>query len=68
MSFFEFNCLLTSEGLPTNDPKEVQDKNGTVMPLGGLEYGHKGFGLALGNRGFIPMDCQAQEGARNPNS
>jgi len=45
---FEFNCLLTSEGLPTNDPKEVQDKNGTVMPLGGLEYGHKGFGLALG--------------------
>ena len=45
---FEFNCLLTSEGLPTNDPIEVQDKKGTVMPLGGLEYGHKGFGLALG--------------------
>ena len=45
---FDFNCLLTSEGVPTNDPFEVQNKNGTVMPLGGLEYGHKGFGLALG--------------------
>ena len=33
---------------PTNDPKEVFENNGTVMPLGGLEYGHKGFGLALG--------------------
>ena len=46
--FFDFNCLLTSEGVPTNDPKEVFEKNGTVMPVGGLEYGHKGFGLALG--------------------
>ena len=45
---FSFNCLLTSDGLPTNDPLEVLEKNGTVMPLGGLEYGHKGFGLALG--------------------
>jgi L-lactate dehydrogenase len=46
--FFDFNCLLTSGGVPTNDPKEVFEKNGTVMPVGGLEYGHKGFGLALG--------------------
>ena len=45
---FDFNCLLTKEGIPTNDPKEVSENNGTVMPLGGLEYGHKGFGLALG--------------------
>ena len=45
---FDFDCLLTSEGIPTNDPKEVMEKNGTVMPVGGLEYGHKGFGLALG--------------------
>ena len=45
---FDFDCLLTSEGLPTNDPVEVREKNGTVMPLGGLDYGHKGFGLALG--------------------
>ena len=45
---FDFDCLLTSEGLPTNDPLEVREKSGTVMPLGGLDYGHKGFGLALG--------------------
>ena len=45
---FDFDCLLTSDGVPTNDPKEVMEKNGTVMPIGGLEYGHKGFGLALG--------------------
>jgi len=45
---FEFDCLLTSTGIPTNDPLEVQSKNGTVMPLGGLEYGHKGFAMALG--------------------
>ena len=45
---FDFNCLLTKDGIPTNDPKEVFQNNGTVMPLGGLEYGHKGFGLALG--------------------
>ncbi len=45
---FDFNCLLTKDGIPSNDPKEVFENNGTVMPLGGLEYGHKGFGLALG--------------------
>ena len=45
---FDFDCLLTSDGVPTNDPREVMEKNGTVMPIGGLDYGHKGFGLALG--------------------
>ena len=45
---FDFDCLFTSEGVPTNDPLEVREKNGTVMPLGGIDYGHKGFGLALG--------------------
>ena len=45
---FDFDCLLTSDGLPTNDPNEVRNNNGTVMPLGGMEYGHKGYGLALG--------------------
>jgi len=45
---FDFDCLFTSEGVPTNDPFEVREKNGTVMPLGGIDYGHKGFGLALG--------------------
>ena len=45
---FDFNCLLTSDGKPTNDPLIVREKNGTVLPVGGMEYGHKGFGLALG--------------------
>jgi LDH2 family malate/lactate/ureidoglycolate dehydrogenase len=45
---FDFDCLLTADGSPTNDPLEVRDRNGTVMPIGGMEYGHKGFGLALG--------------------
>ena len=45
---FDFNCLLTSDGKPTNDPFIVKEKNGTVLPVGGMEYGHKGFGLALG--------------------
>ena len=47
---FDFNCLLTSDGKPTNDPFIVKEKNGTVLPVGGMEYGHKGFGLALGLR------------------
>ena len=45
---FDFDCLLTSDGIPTNDPLEVREKGGTVLPIGGMEYGHKGFGLALG--------------------
>tara|TARA_B100001741_G_C16552127_1_gene599968 strand:- start:1587 stop:2618 length:1032 start_codon:yes stop_codon:yes gene_type:complete len=45
---FDFDCLLTAEGIPTNDPIEVREKGGTVLPIGGMEYGHKGFGLALG--------------------
>ena len=45
---FDFDCLLSSSGLPTNDPIEVREKGGSVLPIGGMEYGHKGFGLALG--------------------
>ena len=45
---FDFDCLLTSEGIPSNDPLVVRDNGGTVLPVGGMEYGHKGYGLALG--------------------
>ena len=45
---FDFDCLLTSEGITSNDPLVVKDKGGTVLPIGGMEYGHKGYGLALG--------------------
>ncbi len=38
---------LTAAGEPTDDPREVTEKGGTMMPLGGALKGHKGFGLAL---------------------
>ncbi len=40
--------FLTAEGIPTNDPAALTtDPRGTILPIGGTEYGHKGFGLAL---------------------
>lgn len=38
---------LTAEGVPTDDPTEVTERGGSIMPLGGALKGHKGFGLAL---------------------
>lgn len=45
---FEENWLMDAQGNPTNDPK-VFDQNppGTILPIGGLSYGHKGYGLSL---------------------
>lgn len=37
----------TADGEPTDDPREVTEHGGTMMPLGGQLKGHKGFGLAL---------------------
>ncbi|MGC3965688.1 MAG: Ldh family oxidoreductase [Rhodocyclaceae bacterium] len=41
--------LLDGAGVPSQDPRvmEQTDPRGSIMLLGGLEYGHKGFGLAL---------------------
>lgn len=40
--------LLDAGGRPTNDPSVLaHDPPGTILPIGGLEYGHKGFGLGL---------------------
>ncbi len=39
---------LDQHGLPTNDPKVLkQQPPGTILPLGGVEAGHKGYSLAL---------------------
>ncbi|SNR61590.1 Ldh family oxidoreductase [Paracoccus sediminis] len=38
---------LTAEGRPTDDPREITERGGTMMPLGGASKGHKGYGLAL---------------------
>lgn len=46
---FEHPWLLDADGKPTRDPAvlENRDPPGSLQLLGGLEYGHKGFGLAL---------------------
>jgi LDH2 family malate/lactate/ureidoglycolate dehydrogenase len=46
---FEHPWLLDHEGRPTRDPSvaERAEKRGSLMLLGGMESGHKGFGLAL---------------------
>lgn len=45
---FSYDCMLDAQGLPSRDPGVLNtDPPGTIMPLGGQETGHKGFGLAL---------------------
>ena len=40
--------MLTPDGETTDDPEVgFADPPGTILPIGGVEYGHKGFGLAL---------------------
>ncbi len=46
---FEYPWLLDAQGAPTRDPAvlEKSEPRGTLMLLGGVESGHKGFGMAL---------------------
>ncbi len=45
---FAHPWLLDAEGNATDDPAALYtDPPGTILPLGGLEAGHKGYGLAL---------------------
>ena len=40
--------LLDAEGNPTDDPNVLSAKPaGTILPVGGLEFGYKGFGFGL---------------------
>jgi LDH2 family malate/lactate/ureidoglycolate dehydrogenase len=40
--------LIDGEGKPTNDPGVLfKEPKGTILPLGGIDSGHKGYGLAL---------------------
>jgi LDH2 family malate/lactate/ureidoglycolate dehydrogenase len=40
--------LLDAQGNPTRDPKALTTKPpGTILPLGGVDFGYKGFGLGL---------------------
>ncbi|CAM5220914.1 L-lactate dehydrogenase [Castellaniella defragrans] len=45
---FDYACLMDAEGQPSRDPSVLAtDPPGTILPLGGLETGHKGFALAV---------------------
>jgi L-lactate dehydrogenase len=45
---FDHPWLIDARGTPTTDPNAFfADPPGSLLPLGGLEAGHKGFGLAL---------------------
>jgi L-lactate dehydrogenase len=40
--------LLDAAGRPTDDPRALSgDRPGSILPLGGADLGHKGFGLGL---------------------
>ncbi len=43
---FQDKWLMDRDGTLTDDPWAVKD-GGSILPIGGLDHGHKGFGLAL---------------------
>ena len=40
-------AMLDEDGAPSVDPAAFLDRAGAALPLGGLAFGHKGFGLAV---------------------
>jgi LDH2 family malate/lactate/ureidoglycolate dehydrogenase len=38
---------IDADGNPTDDPQVVMSGGGTLLPTGGLDHGHKGYGMAL---------------------
>jgi LDH2 family malate/lactate/ureidoglycolate dehydrogenase len=45
---FAEDWLIDADGRPTNDPQALFDTPpGTLLPVGGLSHGHKGYGMAL---------------------
>jgi L-lactate dehydrogenase len=68
---FDHPWLMDGDGQPTSDPHVVDaGASGTLLPVGGREYGHKGFGLSLmvemltqGLAGFGRQDAEKRWGA-----
>ncbi len=68
---FSHPWLLDAQGAATDDPAVLfADPAGTILPLGGLDAGHKGYGLALmiealtaGLAGFGRADAKEGWGA-----
>lgn len=60
--------LLTAEGVPTDDASVLAAKPpGTILPIGGLDFGYKGFGASL----FVEAASLALSGfgrRRNPDT
>ncbi|MEO7411770.1 MAG: Ldh family oxidoreductase [Opitutaceae bacterium] len=45
---FPNECLIDGNGEPSNDPAVLfADPKGAILPLGGVEFGHKGYALGL---------------------
>lgn len=44
---FPADWVMDAAGQATNDPAVAVSGGGTLLPVGGLDHGHKGFGLAL---------------------
>jgi L-lactate dehydrogenase len=45
---FDTECLLDNQGMPSTDPAVLSARPpGTILPIGGVEFGHKGFGLGI---------------------
>ena len=67
---FEHRWLIDADGGPTNDPHVLDPgAGGSLLLLGGREYGHKGFGLSLmiemltqGLAGFGRQDSEKRWG------
>jgi L-lactate dehydrogenase len=46
MIFCQAAWLMDADGNPSRDPK-VLEAGGTLLPTGGLDHGHKGYGMTL---------------------
>ena len=44
---FPANWAMDAQGQPSNDPSVVISGGGTLLPVGGFDHGHKGYGMAL---------------------
>ena len=38
---------MDANGQPTDDPRVLLEQGGSLLPVGGLDHGHKGYGMAL---------------------
>lgn len=62
------NWLLDNEGRPTNDPFALKTTPpGTIMPIGGQDFGYKGFALGLMVEAFtLALSGYGRTGQRSP--